>query len=178
VLFTGLLAFLSYVTERPQVAVHITPLRNFVKGGTPREVIVFENVGRLPANSLQSAVELPVLQSPLGNSHFTEMPLTSIPFDLFAGTENEKGRAVDLQQPISDTDYAAVLEGKTKQIYVRGIVQYEDLLRTHREHFCFAFSGVGASSSVPSEEIQASICSVENPPEYQEPHAHPAAPAE
>jgi hypothetical protein len=110
VLFTGLLAFLSYVTERPQVAVHITPLRNFVKGGTPREVIVFENVGRLPANSLQSGVELRVLQSPLGNSHFTEMPLTSIPFDLFAGTENEKGRAVDLQQPISDTDYAAVLE--------------------------------------------------------------------
>src|SRR5271163_2604996 len=105
--FTGCLAFLGYVTERPQLAVHPTPLEHFVKGGTPRVIVVFENVGHQAANSVESGIAIAVFPYPLGDIHLTEVPPHGFPIDIFPS--GPIGVPAAFQQPLSDADYNAVL---------------------------------------------------------------------
>ncbi len=169
--FTGILAFIGYVTERPQVAVLPTPIQNFTKGGLPREMVFFQNIGHQSADSFVCGIAIAVFQYPLGDIHLTEVPPNGFPIDLSSGTV---GRPVDFQQPLTDADFEAVSDGKNRQIYVWGTIKYSDFFRIpHYQNFCFAFGGANAT--------HAGVCSVERPQQFyiaeqrgtQEPHAQP-----
>jgi hypothetical protein len=168
--FTFLLAYIGYITERPQVVVNPSALQNFRKGGIPREVIVFGNVGHQPAYSLVSGIAIAPLPYPLANMHLTEIPPNSIPLDI--SPTASYGRPAEFQLPITDADFDAIKEGKTELIYVWGTVAYKDFFGiSHGQDFCFGFSG--------SDPTQFGLCSVERPRQYygaeieQEPRAEP-----
>ncbi len=168
-IFTGLLAFLAFVTEQPLVTVRATPLQNFFKGGTPREMIVFDNIGHQPAKSFKCGMFIETLNYPLGGTHLTETLPNSLPFDLYP--TNPSGIPAIYPGPINDADYDAVHESKGKVIYVWGTVEYKGFFHiSHSENFCFAFGGSGVAPGVCLVERPRRSYKLEND---QEPNAQP-----
>ncbi len=117
-------------------------------------MIVFDNVGHQPANSLVFGGAIETLNYPLQNTHLTEWPPVSVPFDLFPTSPNAFPAIYN--GPITDADYDAVHDGTGKQIYVWGTIKYKDFFHiSHSQNFCFAFGG--------DDVTQAGICIVERP---------------
>jgi hypothetical protein len=151
VVFTAMLAFVAYQTEAPRVTVRPDVLQNFNKGGTPREMLIFDDIGHQPAWSFQCGMYMETLDWPLQGTHLTEALPRTVPVDIYP--TNPSGIPASYGTPIKDADYDAIQNG-SKQLYVWGTYEYKDFLHIpHWGNFCFAWSSGD----------QVGICFVERP---------------